>query len=176
MLGARAVEGAAGTARRIVGLTAEGPLVWRADGAPKPLAEECARWFRGGQARDGVWLADGAMAFSTAKQGVIVLEREGRVRQRIDRASGLATDLLARSDAQIAAIFGAGRQARTQLLALCAVRPIRRVFIYAPRASAVAELIGEIGSQLPDVELLAASSRSEAVRAAVVMVAVPPPM
>jgi ornithine cyclodeaminase/alanine dehydrogenase-like protein (mu-crystallin family) len=90
---------------------------------------------------------------------------------RTGAASGLATELLARRDAQTAAIFGAGRQARTQLLAVCAVRPIRRVFIYAPRASAVAELIGEIGPQLPEVELLAASSSSEAVRAAEVICA-----
>jgi ornithine cyclodeaminase/alanine dehydrogenase-like protein (mu-crystallin family) len=113
---------------------------------------------------------------------VLVIEpTTGRIRAAIEgslltalrtgAASGLATDLLARRDARTAAIFGAGRQARTQLLAICEVRPIRRVFIYAPRASAVAELIAEIGPQLPEVELLMASSSSEAVREADVICA-----
>jgi ornithine cyclodeaminase/alanine dehydrogenase-like protein (mu-crystallin family) len=113
---------------------------------------------------------------------VLVIEpTTGRVRAAIEgssltalrtgAASGLATELLARRDAHTAAIFGAGRQARTQLLAVCAVRPVRRVFICAPRAAAVAELIAEMQPQLPDVELLAASSRSEALREAEVICA-----
>jgi alanine dehydrogenase len=43
---------------------------------------------------------------------------------RTGAASGVATDLLARSDARVAAIFGAGAQARTQLEAVCTVRHI----------------------------------------------------
>jgi ornithine cyclodeaminase/alanine dehydrogenase-like protein (mu-crystallin family) len=48
---------------------------------------------------------------------------------RSGAASGAATDLLARADAAKAAIFGAGCQGRTQLEAVCAVRPIREACI-----------------------------------------------
>ncbi len=49
---------------------------------------------------------------------------------RTGGASGLATDLLARTDAAIVAVFGAGVQARTQLEAVCCVRAIRRASVY----------------------------------------------
>ena len=49
---------------------------------------------------------------------------------RTGAASGLAADLLARKDACIAAIFGAGTQSRTQLEAICTVRNIKKVYVY----------------------------------------------
>jgi alanine dehydrogenase len=57
---------------------------------------------------------------------------------RTGAASGAATDLLARPDAHTAAIFGAGAQGRTQLEAVCAVRPIHQAWVYdvAPRQAA----------------------------------------
>jgi len=42
---------------------------------------------------------------------------------RTGAASGLATKLLANSGARTLAIIGAGKQARAQALAVCAVRP-----------------------------------------------------
>jgi ornithine cyclodeaminase/alanine dehydrogenase-like protein (mu-crystallin family) len=48
---------------------------------------------------------------------------------RTGAVSGAATDLLARRDARVAAIFGAGAQGRTQLEAVCAVRPIERAWV-----------------------------------------------
>ena len=51
---------------------------------------------------------------------------------RTGAASGAATDLLARPDAESAAIFGAGIQARTQLQAVCEVRNIKVAWIYDP--------------------------------------------
>jgi ornithine cyclodeaminase len=55
---------------------------------------------------------------------------------RTGAASGVATDLLARPDASTAAIFGAGVQGRTQLEAICAVRPVTDAWIYDPRPEA----------------------------------------
>lgn len=46
---------------------------------------------------------------------------------RTGAASGLATDLLALPEASIVALFGAGMQARTQLEAVCTVRPVTQV-------------------------------------------------
>jgi ornithine cyclodeaminase/alanine dehydrogenase len=50
---------------------------------------------------------------------------------RTGAASGLATRLLARADARTLGVIGTGRQSRTQVLAVCAVRPIKRVNVFA---------------------------------------------
>jgi ornithine cyclodeaminase len=62
---------------------------------------------------------------------------------RTGAASGAATDLLARPDCQVAAIFGAGVQGRTQLAAVCTVRPIRTVWIYDPDLKQAQAFIAE---------------------------------
>ncbi|MFX0089250.1 MAG: ornithine cyclodeaminase family protein [Candidatus Hodarchaeota archaeon] len=49
---------------------------------------------------------------------------------RTGAVSGVATKYLARKDASIAAIIGAGAQARTQLQAICAVRDIEEAKVY----------------------------------------------
>lgn len=49
---------------------------------------------------------------------------------RTGAASGVATDLLARRGARVAAIFGAGVQGRMQLLAIAAVRNLERVYVF----------------------------------------------
>jgi alanine dehydrogenase len=91
---------------------------------------------------------------------------------RTGAASGAATDLLARQDAEVAAVIGAGAQARTQALAVAAVRPVKRIWIYSRRREQVDEMIAEIRPQLgPSIELLAADSPSQAVREALVVCA-----
>src|ERR671934_3129391 len=50
---------------------------------------------------------------------------------RTGAASGVATRLLARPDATTVGLYGTGKQARTQLLAVCKVRKIRRVHVYS---------------------------------------------
>jgi ornithine cyclodeaminase len=49
---------------------------------------------------------------------------------RTGAASGAATDLLAPQDAQVAGIFGAGVQGRTQLEAICQVRDVVKVKVF----------------------------------------------
>ena len=63
---------------------------------------------------------------------------------RTGAASGAATDVLARPDAAVAAIFGSGVQARRQLEAVCTVRRIERVWVYslAGAEAFVAEMAG----------------------------------
>ncbi len=91
---------------------------------------------------------------------------------RTGAASGVATDLLARRDAEVAAIIGAGVQARTQILAVAAVRPINRFLIYARDCEKVKALIAEMQPQIgSSVELLAVESPSQAVREARVVCA-----
>jgi len=50
---------------------------------------------------------------------------------RTGAASGVATRALARQDAATVGLYGTGKQARTQLLAVCKVRSIRRVHVYS---------------------------------------------
>src|SRR5262245_3080353 len=50
---------------------------------------------------------------------------------RTGAASGLATKLLARDDARTLAVIGSGKQARTQVAAVCAVRSIRSVRVHS---------------------------------------------
>ena len=50
---------------------------------------------------------------------------------RTGAASGLATKLLANPDAQTLGVIGTGRQSRSQVRAVCAVRPIKRVSVFA---------------------------------------------
>jgi alanine dehydrogenase len=86
---------------------------------------------------------------------------------RTGAASGAATDLLARRDARVAAIFGAGVQGRTQLLAVAAVRVLERVYIYDAIPAQVEKYIADMRGQpgIPN-DLRAASSSTEAVREA----------
>ena len=71
---------------------------------------------------------------------------------RTGAAVGAATDLLARPDARIAALIGAGVQARTQLLALDAVRDLEAIRVFGLDERQVAEFIErlqpEVGAHL----------------------------
>jgi ornithine cyclodeaminase/alanine dehydrogenase-like protein (mu-crystallin family) len=105
-------------------------------------------------------------------QAVAAMEGGYLTALRTGAGSGAATELLARQDAEVAAIFGAGAQARTQALSLTAVRPIKRLWIYSRRREQVDEMIVEMQPQLgPSIELLAADSPSQAVREALVVCA-----
>jgi ornithine cyclodeaminase len=66
---------------------------------------------------------------------------------RTGAASGVATELLSRPGSEVAAVFGAGVQARTQLEAVCAVRPIRKAWIYSRTPSRAAALAAEMAGQ-----------------------------
>src|SRR5262245_51247017 len=105
-------------------------------------------------------------------QAVAAMEGGYLTALRTGAASGAATDLLAREDAEVAAIIGAGVQARTQMLGVAAARPIKRFWVYARRRERVEEMIREMRSQLgPSIELLAADSPSQAVHEAQVICA-----
>ena len=87
---------------------------------------------------------------------------------RTGAASGLATDLLALPDAHILAVIGAGRQARTQVEAVCAVRPIDTIRVYSPHHAA--EFADEL-RQRYRVEVQAVATSADALRDADVVVA-----
>ena len=89
---------------------------------------------------------------------------------RTGAASGAATDLLARQDARVAAIFGAGAQGRTQLLAVCEVRDIERAWVYDVNPQAAERYAQEMaGKGRVPADLRVASSPAEAAREADVL-------
>lgn len=81
---------------------------------------------------------------------------------RTGAVSGLATRLLAREDSTICGVFGAGVQGRTQLEAVCAVRDIKKVYIYDMFDESAKLFAKEMGEML-GVTILVASTPEEAV-------------
>ena len=63
-------------------------------------------------------------------QPVALLSATALTAIRTGAGTGLATELLARSEARVCAVFGAGAQAETQLEAVCAVRAIERALVF----------------------------------------------
>jgi ornithine cyclodeaminase/alanine dehydrogenase-like protein (mu-crystallin family) len=89
---------------------------------------------------NGLPLAQAVTIVMDAERGIplAVMEAGYLTAVRTGAASGVATAALARRDACVAAVFGAGIQGRTQLEALAAVRPLRRALVFDvdPRAAA----------------------------------------
>jgi ornithine cyclodeaminase/alanine dehydrogenase-like protein (mu-crystallin family) len=99
---------------------------------------------------------------------------------RTGAASGVATEYMARPDASEVGLFGAGKQARTQLQAVCKVRKIRRVQVYSRteenRARFAAEMTDvcetevvpvprpEMAAEDKDIVITATSSREPVLR------------
>jgi ornithine cyclodeaminase/alanine dehydrogenase-like protein (mu-crystallin family) len=82
---------------------------------------------------------------------------------RTGAVSGAATDLLARPEIRTAAIFGAGAQGRTQLEAVCAVRPIEQAWVFDPDLERSLAYASEMGARL-SLRVNVAASPAEAVQ------------
>jgi len=114
----------------------------------------------------GLPLAQAVTILMDAEVGtpLAVLEAGYLTAVRTGAASGAATDALARKDARVAAVFGAGVQGRAQLEAIAAVRPIRKALIFDTDSRAAAVYVEEMGRKLGlDVE---AAASPEALREA----------
>src|SRR5207237_9652086 len=61
-----------------------------------------------------------------------IIEAFALGQMRTASASGVATDLLAPKDADDFAIIGTGKQAITQVAAIIAVRPVKRLRVFGP--------------------------------------------
>ncbi len=72
--------------------------------------------------------------FTTAKPApcVALIQADYLGQVRTGAASGVATQYMARPESAEVGVFGSGKQARTQLLAVCKVRKIRRAQVYSP--------------------------------------------
>jgi ornithine cyclodeaminase len=82
---------------------------------------------------------------------------------RTGAGCGAATQLLARQDARILAVFGAGAQAAYQVKAMLAVRRIEEIRIYTPSGRSARNLAERLNQGHPALTALAVDSPSEAV-------------
>jgi ornithine cyclodeaminase/alanine dehydrogenase-like protein (mu-crystallin family) len=122
--------------------------------------------------------AVGFKAYTTNKQGArfhvtlydprsggmtAILEADVLGQFRTGAASGVATKKLARSDAATVGCLGTGKQARTQVLAVCKVRPVKAVAVYS-RDSERRKVFAEELAAETGVEVAPADSAEAAVR------------
>jgi ornithine cyclodeaminase len=90
---------------------------------------------------------------------------------RTGAGGGLAAQLLARPDSRVVALFGAGVQARTQLEAVMAVRPVQVVNIVS-RTRESAQRLADETAQWPNAPLIHTElSAQQAVREADIVIA-----
>ena len=104
-----------------------------------------------------------------AENGEILSMMDGEVLTAVRTGAGVgaATDLLASPEATIVAIIGSGRQARSQLEAVCTVRKIKHVRVYSPNSEHVRNFVKEMSgfSQVPN-DIQGFSSSAEALKGA----------
>lgn len=82
---------------------------------------------------------------------------------RVGATSGVATKYLARKETKIMGLLGSGEQARTQLTAALAVRPLKKVKVYSPTRENREKFAREMGARC-GVEVVPVASAEEAIR------------
>ncbi|MFT4172566.1 MAG: ornithine cyclodeaminase family protein [Rhodocyclaceae bacterium] len=127
----------------------------------------------GGQVRFWVHLFDLATGAALA-----VIEANLLGMMRTGAAGGVAARRLARNDARVAGIIGAGWQARGQLLALAHVRQLERILVYARSADRVAAFCNAMQAELgvPVEAAASAQALAEAVDIVVTATNAPKPV
>jgi ornithine cyclodeaminase/alanine dehydrogenase len=80
---------------------------------------------------------------------------------RTGAASGVATKYMARPDVSEVGLFGSGKQARTQIEAVCKVRKIRRVSVFSPNEERRRAFAAEMSARC-EVEVVAVSRPEQA--------------
>jgi len=82
---------------------------------------------------------------------------------RVGATSGVATKYLAKKDAKIMGLLGSGEQARTQLTAALAVRPLKQVKVFSPTPENRKKFAREMSAQC-NIEVIPVASAQEAIR------------
>lgn len=102
-----------------------------------------------------------------ARNGAVqaIIEAFALGQMRTGGISGLATDVLARADAVRMAMIGAGKQSLTQVAAVAAVRPLKRVTVWSPTAAHREALAAKV-EKLLSIEAVATTTIEEALDAA----------
>jgi alanine dehydrogenase len=119
----------------------------------------------------------GTVLLQDAETGQVCCIMDGQylTAVRTGAASGVATRHLARrEEGQTAGIFGAGVQARMQLLAVAEVRRLSRAWVYDPSVEAAAGFAREMSQRL-DLEVVVAADPAQAARADILCTATTSP-
>ena len=94
---------------------------------------------------------------------IAILDGASLTAIRTAAACGLATDLLARADSAVLAVFGSGVHARTQVEAVREVRSIEEVRVYNPNTESAVAMADELtASAGPDCGFRVADSAASA--------------
>lgn len=92
----------------------------------------------------------GVVLLLDAETGAILSMLDGAyiTALRTGAAGGIATKLLARENSETVAVFGFGAQGKTQLEAVCSVRPIKQALIYVNNIDAAIKTAAEMEEKL----------------------------
>jgi ornithine cyclodeaminase len=122
---------------------------------------------RPGNSEHGLPLIHGVVVLTDVNTGQILALLDGAslTAVRTSAVAGLATNLCAPASAGDLAILGAGVQARATLLAMLAVRQIRRVRIFS-RTTVKTDEFAQWAQTVTDAEVIVCSSVLEAVQGA----------
>lgn len=102
-------------------------------------------------------------------QLLAIIEADRLGSMRTGAASAVATKHLARPDATIVGLIGAGNQAITQLMGLCVVRPITTVYVYSRRPRE-REIFCHEMTRLLNIDVIPVTSARQAVEPADIVV------
>jgi len=118
--------------------------------------------------REGVRFV--VMLFSAQDgQLLAIVEADWLGRVRTGGTSGLATKYLARPDATTVGLIGAGHQAVTQLMGVCAVRNITVVYVYSRNPQACKIFCDEM-TRVLGVQVMPVANARQAVEAADILI------
>jgi len=89
---------------------------------------------------------------------------------RTGAGAGLATDLLARPESSVLAIFGTGVQAYTQVEAICSVRPITKILVFGRSPENTKTFIANIANRY-EITVMDAQNSSDLAEADIICTA-----
>jgi ornithine cyclodeaminase len=93
-----------------------------------------------------------------------IIEAFALGQMRTGGISGVATAYMAKPDADELAIVGTGKQAMTQVVAVAAVRRLKRIRVFSPTAEHRKNFMGRLHLLLPDIAVTEAMSVADAVK------------
>jgi ornithine cyclodeaminase/alanine dehydrogenase-like protein (mu-crystallin family) len=93
----------------------------------------------------------------------VILEADGIGQYRTGAASGVASRKLARPNSSTLGCIGTGKQARTQILAVCKVLPIKKVHVFGRDDKRRTEFASQLTSET-GVEVVPVAKAEDAVR------------